>query len=80
MSAPSTADRLWSMTGEERTAAFYRGELSLGDCLAWARRMPDEPPRSPDGEYLFITVRTPEWSEDRSPSRPSRTRSAGRDL
>jgi hypothetical protein len=29
---------LWAMTRAERIAAFYRGELTLGDCLAWSGR------------------------------------------
>ena len=62
-------ERLWLMTAAQRTAAFYRGELSLGDCLAWAQRCPEEPPRAADGEYLFIAVRTPEWADADQPSR-----------
>jgi hypothetical protein len=52
---------LWAMTREERTAAFFRGELTLGDCMAWSRRYPDEPPTGPCGEYLYILATTPEW-------------------
>src|SRR4051794_39015997 len=72
-------ERLWRMTRDQRRAAFYRGELTLGDCLAWARRHPNEPPLAADGEYLFIAVRTPEWADE--PTRtPTRRPAAGRDL
>lgn len=54
-------EHLWAMTREERIAAFYRGELTFNDCLAWSRRYPDEPPTGPCGEYLYILVSTPEW-------------------
>jgi hypothetical protein len=53
--------RLWAMTREERIAAFYRGELTFSDCLAWSRCYPDEPPTGPCGEYLYILATTPEW-------------------
>lgn len=59
---------LWSKTSKERVEAFYRGEFSLRDCLEWASKRPNEPPRAPDGEFLFIAIRTPEWLEDVSPS------------
>jgi hypothetical protein len=49
------------MTREERIAAFYRGELTFNDCLAWSSRYPDEPPTGPCGEYLYILATTPEW-------------------
>ena len=71
-------ERLWGMTAPERTAAFYRGELTFGDCLAWARRFPREPPLAADGEYLFIAVRTPDWADDPPPRR--RGRHVGREL
>jgi hypothetical protein len=74
----SLRERLWAMTPRQRLAAFYRSELSLGDCLAWARRFPDEPPLAPDGEYLFIAVRTPEWT-DANP-RQRRRAVVGREL
>ena len=54
-------ERLWAMTREQRIAAFWRGELTFGDCQAWSRRYPDEPPTGPCGEYLYILVTTPEW-------------------
>jgi len=57
---------LWRMTREERVAAFYRGDLSFGDCLAWACRYPKEPPVAADGEWLFIAVTTPEWADEPS--------------
>ena len=67
-------ERLWRMSAEQRRAAFFRGELTLGDCLAWARRYPHEPPTAPDGEWLFIACRTPEWADapDVEPPRPGR--------
>lgn len=55
--------RLWRMSSAQRVAAFYRGELSLADCLAWASRYPREPPLAGNGEFLFIAVRTPEWAD-----------------
>lgn len=54
-------ERLWAMTSKDRVAAFYRGDLTFDDCLAWSRRYPDEPPTGPCGEYLYILVTTPEW-------------------
>jgi hypothetical protein len=54
-------ERLWTMTRAERIAAFYRHELTLGECMAWSRRYPDEPPTGPCGEYLYILAYTPEW-------------------
>jgi hypothetical protein len=54
-------ERLWAMTREERTAAFFRGDLTLGDCMAWSRRYPDEPPTGPCGEYLYILATDPDW-------------------
>jgi hypothetical protein len=68
--------RLWRMSSAQRVAAFYRGELSLADCLAWASRYPKEPPLAADGEFLFIAVRTPEWADATSTSgraRPQRS-------
>lgn len=57
-------ERLWRMTADQRRAAFFRGELSFADCLAWARRYPNEPPIAGDGEYLFIAWKTPEWADE----------------
>jgi hypothetical protein len=57
-------ERLWAMTRAERTAAFYRGELTLGECMAWSSRYPDEPPTGPCGEYLYILAYTPEWLDE----------------
>jgi soluble lytic murein transglycosylase-like protein len=54
---------LWRMSEAQRLAAFYRGDLNLRQCLAWARRFPKEPPLAPDGEYLFIAWKTPEWAD-----------------
>jgi hypothetical protein len=54
-------EHLWAMTRAERIAAFYRHELTLGDCMAWSQRYPDEPPTGPCGEYLYILALTPEW-------------------
>ncbi len=67
--------RFWSMTPDQRVAAFYRGEMNLRDCLAWARRYPHEPPLAADGEYLFIAVKTPEWADEVSSRQLSRVRS-----
>ena len=71
-------ERLWQMTSAERLASYQRGEMTLGDCLAWARRYPDEPPVAPSGEYLFIEVRTPEWDDE--PVRRPLHRAAGREV
>lgn len=70
--------RLWEMTPAQRLAAFYRSELSFGDCLAWARRFPNEPPLAADGEYLFIAVNTPEWAD--ATDAPPRRSPGGREL
>ena len=70
-------ERLWQMTAEERLASYERGELTVSDCLAWARRYPDEPPLAACGEYLFIVARMPEWI-DESRGRP--VRALGREL
>lgn len=51
----------WAMTRAERTVAFFRGDLTLGDCTAWSRRYPDEPPTGPCGEYLYILATDPDW-------------------
>ena len=64
-------ERLWRMTATQRRAAFYRGELNLADCLAWAARHPREPPLAANGEFLFIAVLTPEWA-DATPRMPRR--------
>lgn len=52
---------LWQMTRAQRIAAYWRGELSIAECLAWARRFPHEPPRAVDGEWHFIATKTPEY-------------------
>ena len=60
---------LWTRTAEERVQAFYEGKLTLRECLAWAARFPNEVPRSADGEFLFISVATPEWADHDPPGR-----------
>jgi hypothetical protein len=55
---------LWDMTREERLKAFYAGRLTFGQCLEWSRRAQDEVPRAPDGEFLYIACRSPEWLGD----------------
>lgn len=52
---------IWSLTPEQRIAAFWDGEFSVGQCLEWSRRAAHEVPRAPDGEFLYIACRTPEW-------------------
>jgi hypothetical protein len=52
--------RLWRMTAEQRIAAFYRGDLKMTECLAWARRFPQEVPKI-GGEFAFLVARTPEY-------------------
>jgi hypothetical protein len=54
---------LWRMTADERVAAMWRGELTLGECLAWSARRPREVPRI-GGEFAYIVMRTPEWLDD----------------
>ncbi len=49
------------MTKQERLAAFWEGQLTFGQCLEWSRHATDEVPRAPDGEFLYIACRTPEW-------------------
>lgn len=68
----SREERLWDKTREERIEAFYGGEFNLRDCLEWASRRPEEPPRAPDGEFLFIAVKTPEWADEEPCSRQRR--------
>ena len=58
--APEPLD-LWALSAEQRVAAMRDGRFTLGQCLEWARRAPREVPLAPDGEFLFIAVRTPEW-------------------
>ena len=53
---------LWEMTPAEREAAMWRGELTLDQCGAWARRAPHEVPLI-NGEFAFIAVFTPEIAE-----------------
>jgi hypothetical protein len=45
--------RMWSMRPVDRDAAARRGEFSLGEMLAWARRAPDEI-ELVNGEFWFI--------------------------
>ncbi len=52
---------IWDMTKQERLAAFWEGQLTFGQCLEWSRHAGDEVPRAPDGEFLYIACRTPEW-------------------
>ena len=53
---------LWEMTPAEREAAMWRGELTLDECGAWARRAPHEVPLI-NGEFAFIAIFTPEVAE-----------------
>jgi len=55
-------EALWRMTGAERVAAMYRGDLTLSQCLTWAARYPEEVPTL-NGEWWFIAIRTPEVAE-----------------
>jgi hypothetical protein len=66
--APSIAGRLealWRMSPAERTAAMYRGDLTLRQCLAWAARHPEQVPTL-NGEWWFIAIRTPEVADAHS--------------
>jgi hypothetical protein len=54
---------LWRMTRTERVAAMWRGDLSLAECLAWSRRLPDEVPLI-GKEFAYIVMRTPDWLGD----------------
>lgn len=54
---------LWRMTTAERVAAMWRGDLSLAECLAWSRRLPDEVPLI-GNEFAYIVMRTPDWLGD----------------
>lgn len=51
---------LWRMTRAERIAATWRGDLSLAECLAWSRRLPDEVPLI-GKEIAYIVMHTPDW-------------------
>jgi hypothetical protein len=51
-----------AVSPDERRAAAYRGELSLGEMLKWANRRPREVPLL-NGEFFFIAVLTPEVAE-----------------
>jgi len=53
---------LWKMNGVQRVAAMRRGELTLEQLAAWSARYPNEVPLL-DGEFEWITVRTPEACE-----------------
>jgi hypothetical protein len=59
---PERLERMWRMSADERRAAAYRGELSLGEMLKWASRRPREVPLL-NGEFFFIAVLTPEVAE-----------------
>jgi hypothetical protein len=59
---PERLERMWRMSADERRAAAYRGELSLGEMLKWASRHPREVPLL-NGEFFFIAVLTPEVAE-----------------
>jgi len=52
---------LWSLTRAERVAAFWDGRLTFRQCLEWSRHAQHEVPKAPDGEFLYIACRTPEW-------------------
>lgn len=52
------------MTPQERVAAFWASELTFGQCLEWSRRAAHEVPKAPDGEFLYVACRTPEWLGD----------------
>jgi hypothetical protein len=59
---PERLERMWRMSPDERRAAAYRGELSLGEMLKWASRRPREVPLL-NGEFFFIAVLTPEVAD-----------------
>lgn len=65
--SPSAAERaqmLWAMSAEQRVGAMRRGELTLSQCLEWARRAPEEVPLL-EGEFEFIAGATPEVADAR---------------
>jgi len=66
ISPPAKADershRLWTMTPDERIAAMHAGELTMSQCLEWARRAPEEVPRI-GHEFWFIAALTPEVAD-----------------
>jgi hypothetical protein len=41
---------------------MYRGELTLGECLRWAARAPEEVPLL-NGEFAFIAIRMPDVAD-----------------
>jgi len=50
------------MTPDERVAAMHAGELTMSQCLEWARRTPEEVPRI-GHEFWFIAALTPEVAD-----------------
>lgn len=68
--AEQNADReaqlqvLWAMSPTERTAAYWRGELSGVQLRSWANLAPHELPLTSldgQGEYHWILCKTPEY-------------------
>jgi hypothetical protein len=53
---------LWTMTRDERIAAMWRGELSLGQLCQWSSRAQHEI-QLLGGEFAWIVMLTPEWAE-----------------
>lgn len=54
--------QLWAMTGAQREAAMWRGELTFAQLREWYARAPHEVPLL-GGELPWIAILTPEWAE-----------------
>jgi hypothetical protein len=52
---PERLQRVWAMSPDQRCQAARQGQLSLGEMLRWAARMPQEVPLV-NGEFFFIAA------------------------
>lgn len=55
---------LWAMTGAQRVAAMWHGQLTRRQLAKWTSRAPHEVPLL-GREFAWIVLRTPEWAEPR---------------
>lgn len=53
---------LWAMTGAQRVAAMWHGQLTRRQLAKWTSRTPHEVPLL-GREFAWIVLRTPEWAE-----------------
>ena len=61
-------EELWAMSPAERVRAMRDGRLSLFQLARWSSRHPEQVPLL-EGEFEWLTIKTPEWAEARP--RPS---------